>query len=132
MFHYPSWIYFYLGQLQQLSNRTLICDDKAVFICMNEQGFISWYTSTKEGWSLSFGFDSFINSPVMKSGPELSSIKAEVNFVNSSLIISTITFLRASKLNGTSITCDEETIVFTISPPGRYGFNYLCGCLLIA
>ena len=50
------------------------------------------------------------------SGPESSSIKAEVNFVNSSFIISTLSFLRASKHNGTSITCDEETIVFAVSP----------------
>ena len=72
----------------------------------------------KEGRRLSFGFDSFINSPVMRRGPELSSIKAEVNFVNASFIISTVSFLRASKLNGTSITCDEETIMI-ISPPKR-------------
>ena len=82
---------------------------------MNEPGFISWYIRNEEGVRYSFGFDSFINSPVKRMGPGLSAIKAEVNFVNSSFIISTVTFLRASKLNGTIITCDEETIIFTVS-----------------
>ena len=57
------------------------------------------------------------------SGPESSSIKAEVNFVNSSFIISTLSFLRASKLNGTSIECDEETIIFAVSPPDTGAIN---------
>ena len=52
----------------------------------------------------------------MINGPESSSIKAEVNFVNYSFIISTVAFLRASKLNGTIITCDEETIIFAVPP----------------
>ena len=82
---------------------------------MNEPGSLSWDIITEEGMSFSFGFDSFITSPVERMGPGLSAIKAEVNFVNSSFIISTVTFLRASKLQGTSITCDEETIIFSVS-----------------
>ena len=85
-------------------------------MCMNEPGFISWLLTSEEGVLFPFGFDAFIHSPVERSGPELSSIKAEVNFVNSSFIISTVTFLRASKLNGTIITCNEETIIFATSP----------------
>ena len=121
---YFNWIYFKLGLLQQLSNRTLVCDDQAVFICINDaQNYLHWNILTKQGQIFLFGFSLFLNSPLERSGPESSSIKAEVNFVNSSFIISTVTFLRASKLNGTSITCDEETIVFAVSPPDTGAIN---------
>ena len=82
---------------------------------MNEPGSLSWEITIEEGISFLFGFDSFVTSPVKRMGPGLSAIKAEVNFVNSSFIISTVTFLRASKLQGTSIACDEETIIFSVS-----------------
>ena len=83
---------------------------------MNEPGSISWDITTEEGMRFPFGFDSFITSPVERMGPGLSAIKEEVNFVNSSFIISTVTFLRASKLHGTIISCDEWTIIFAVSP----------------
>ena len=60
---------------------------------MNEaQNYLRWNILTKQGAEFPFAFSLFLNSPVVRIGPESSSIKAEVNFVNSSFIISTVTF----------------------------------------
>ena len=114
--------------MEKLSNGNFFCNDEAVFVCRDEElGSLSWLIETTEGLNFAFGFDPFINLPVMRSGPELSSIKAEVNFVNSSFIISTFSFLRASKLNGTIITCAGETLKFTVASGMCTNCPYL-GC----
>lgn len=73
---------------------------------------MSWQILLKDGLEYSFGFSIFLNTTVIQSGPESSSIIAGVDFVNSSYIASTVTFKNADKLNGSTIVCEDERISF--------------------
>ena len=100
--------------LEQLSGSAAVClDDKAEFVC-SSQDIINWMITIPGIPTEPFSFGKFFTDPYEYDGPESSVIRANLTFVNSTFLTSTVTLYRAIHLNNTILMCNGHTITYTV------------------
>ena len=118
-----------LGRLVQVSGHSAICsNDTAVFWCTSgEFIFLNMEIRIKRlTLALFFGDDDPVES-TMSGTLNSSLVVGQVTFYNGSFVNATVTIKRPINLNGSTITCNRDTLTLTI--PTRSGKFLLLTCV---
>ena len=102
-----------------MGHEAVCAEDEAVFTCTNHIGAVVWEINTGVPPVLTFSFGHFFRTPFRRSLPGPSEILGNVTYINSSFIVSMVTFSGAVYLNNTIVVCDGEMIAYIIRP-GMY------------
>ena len=100
----------------------------ALLWCTNEEfPFLNWDIRTRTTQTLTFNFE---ERDIVRTTKNLtlnsSSIVAQVTSNNGSFINATVTITRPINLNGSTITCNGDTLTLNISMTGKF-FVFVVG-----
>ena len=94
-------------------------DDVAVFWCTTEMGFLIWDIRTRTGLAQSLSLHSgqlTTETFTLNS----SSLVGQVTFTNGSFINATVTIMRPINLNGSTVTCNRDTLTLNVPASGKF------------
>ena len=112
------------GTLEQINPSTLLCPtDEATFRCADYHNTNQyWNIRSQQGqFIISFSSSRTFIGDLLKGHLGGFPLTVVVSFVNSSSIISTVILTNASHLNGTVITCNQESITLLLDQIGKLG-----------
>ena len=92
----------------------------AEFVCSSDKGQLNWMITIPGMSTELFSFGNFFRDPYEIYGPDSSVIRANLTFINSTFITSTMTLYRAIYLNSTILECSGQTLKYYIPSIGMY------------
>lgn len=105
------------GKLEQLGGSRAVCeDDEAVFVCTNEViGTANWRITVPGILvQVNLNFGMFLRRTLTRDGPGSSTLQGNITYINSSFIISMVTFKKAIYFNESIVDCDGSIMRYTI------------------